>query len=104
VNLGDQLVRIRRDDREGAHLFDRFPLEEAVNRQEAPPLTISLPERGKCADGLAFRVDWFSATLRVLAPIRDEAPAQRTSDTSPVLWLRRITKRSWLGAAFHRGG
>src|SRR6516164_11079913 len=27
-----------------------------------------------------------------------------SSETSPVLWLRRITSRSWLGAAFQRGG
>ena len=79
VNLGDQLIGVRCDDREGAHplaggrvapvfpqtsdpkrasvlhsngirlfgllAFDRLPFEEAVHRQDAPPLTISLPER-----------------------------------------------------------
>jgi TIR domain len=27
-----------------------------------------------------------------------------SSETSPVLWLRRMTSRSWLGAALYRGG
>jgi hypothetical protein len=31
-------------------------------------------------------------------------PLEISSDTSPVLWLRRMTSNSWLGAAFHLGG
>jgi hypothetical protein len=57
--------------------LDRLPLEEAIDRQDAPPFAISLPKRRECPDGLAFGVDRFPATLRVLAPIRDEAPAER---------------------------
>jgi hypothetical protein len=57
--------------------LDRLPFEEAIDRQDAPPLAISLPKRRECPDGLAFGVDRLAATLRVLAPIRDEAPAQR---------------------------
>ena len=40
-------------------------------------LPIGVPERREGPDGLAFGVDRLAATLRVLAPIRDEAPAQR---------------------------
>jgi hypothetical protein len=42
-----------------------------------PPLAISLPKRRECPDGLAFGVDRLAATLGVLAPIRDEPPAER---------------------------
>ena len=61
----------------GLMAFDRLPFEEAIDRQDAPPLAISLPKRRECPDGLAFGVDRLPATLWVLAPIRDEAPAQR---------------------------
>src|SRR4029077_13743353 len=32
--------------------LDRLPFEEAIDRQYAPPLAISLPKRRECPDGL----------------------------------------------------
>ena len=43
--------------------LDRLPFEEAIDRQDAPPLAISLPKRRECPDGLAFGVGRLAATL-----------------------------------------
>src|SRR4029077_404735 len=43
--------------------LDRLPFEEAIDRQDAPPLAISLLKRRECPERLAFGVDRLPATL-----------------------------------------
>ena len=56
--------------------LDRLPLEEAVDGDDTAPPAIGIPEGRQVAHGLAFSIDRPSPALRVLAPIRDKAPAQ----------------------------
>src|SRR4029077_1708115 len=60
----------------GLLALDRLPFEEAIDRQDAPPLAISLPKRRECPDGLAFSVHRLPSALGILAPVWNEAPAQ----------------------------
>ena len=57
--------------------LDGLPLEEAVHRHDAAPLAVGVPEGRQVAHGLALGVDRLAAARRVLAPIWDQAPAQR---------------------------
>ena len=50
------------------------PLEEAIDRHDAASLSISVPEHGEPRDALGLGVDGPLAALRVLAPVRDQAP------------------------------
>ena len=47
--------------------LDRFPLEEAVNRNDTPPPSISVAERRQGRNRFAFGVDGFASAFRVLA-------------------------------------
>ena len=85
--------------------FNRLPLEELVNRQDAPALTISLSERRERPDGLAFGIDRLAPTFRVLAPIWDETPADWIErDFADLVVAPDHQQAPGLGAAFHRGG
>src|SRR5271166_1784245 len=57
--------------------LDRLPLEKAIHRHNAAPVTVGVPECRQLVHGLAFRVDRLAASGRVLAPTRDQAPMQR---------------------------
>src|SRR5262245_11857251 len=57
--------------------LDRLPLEEAVHRHDTAAPAIGIPKRREVAHSLIFGVDRLSTTCWVLAPIRDQAPAQR---------------------------
>jgi hypothetical protein len=61
----------------GLLALDCFPLEEAIDGENAPPLTIGVTEGRQTVHGLAFGVDRLPPAFRVLAPVRNEAPAQR---------------------------
>src|SRR5262249_13631704 len=56
--------------------LNRLPLEKAVHRHDAAPLAVGVPERREPVNGLALGVDWLAASGWVLAPIRNQAPAQ----------------------------
>src|SRR3954451_6053210 len=56
--------------------FDRHPLEEAVDRHDAPALAICLTEHRQPIDRLRLGVDWRRLRL-VLAPVRDEPPLKQ---------------------------
>src|SRR6516165_7856475 len=56
--------------------LDRFPLEEAVHRHDAAAPAVGIPKRRQVMHSLIFGVDRLSTTRWVLAPIRDQAPAQ----------------------------
>src|SRR5215471_924661 len=56
--------------------LDRLPLEKAVHRHDAAPLAVGVSERREPVNGLALGVDWLAASGWVLAPIRNQAPAQ----------------------------
>ena len=51
--------------------------QEAVQRDDAPPLAVGLPEGRQTVNGLALVVDRLAASIGVLAPMGDEASAQR---------------------------
>src|SRR5262249_39516976 len=57
--------------------LDRLPFEKAIDRHDASASAVRIAEGRQVANGLALGVDWLSAASRVLAPIRDQAPAQR---------------------------
>jgi hypothetical protein len=57
--------------------LDRFPLEKAVHRHDAAALPVRIPECRQIAYRLAFGIDRLTPTRRVVAPIRNQAPAQR---------------------------
>src|SRR6266404_3883331 len=57
--------------------LDRLPFEEPVHRHDAAALTVGLPEGGQLPHALALGVDRLAAALRIIAPIRDQAPTQR---------------------------
>src|SRR5215475_10678321 len=57
--------------------LDRLPLEEAVHRHNAAAPAVRISKRRQISHGLVFGVDRLSTTCWVLAPIRDQAPAQR---------------------------
>jgi hypothetical protein len=61
-----------------------LPLEEAVHRHDAAALAVGIPKGRQVPDGLALGVDRLSTTLRVIAPMRDQAQRNGSSDTSPV--------------------
>jgi hypothetical protein len=61
--------------------LDRLPLEEAIDREDARPSPIRLPEGWQTVNGLAFGVDRFASALGVLTPVRTSKEA---SDTAPV--------------------
>jgi hypothetical protein len=56
---------------------DGLPLEEAVHRHDAAALAVGIPERRELPHGLALGVDGFLAPRWVLAPVRNEASAER---------------------------
>src|SRR5436190_21337847 len=53
--------------------LDRHPLEKSVHRNDAASRPVSVAERRQGVYALAFGVDRLSPTLRVIAPIRNEA-------------------------------
>ncbi len=57
--------------------FDCLPLEETVDRHDAASLAVRLAECRQGGNRLAFRVDRLSTSTRILAPVRNEAPAKR---------------------------
>src|SRR3954463_14908330 len=57
--------------------LDCHPLEEPVHRNNAASRSVGVAERREGVYSLAFGVDRLSPTLRVITPIRNEAPAQR---------------------------
>jgi hypothetical protein len=57
--------------------FDGFPLEEAIDREDAAPSPICLSECWQSANGLAFGVNRLATTSRILTPARNEAPPER---------------------------
>jgi hypothetical protein len=84
--------------------LDCHPFEEPVHRNDAASVPVSVVERRQGVYVLTLGVDRLSLTLRVIAPIGNQAPAQWIERGLARPWLRRMTKRSWLGAAFQRGG
>src|SRR3954452_895315 len=56
--------------------FDRHPLEEAVDRHDAPALAICLTEHRQAIDRLCLGVNRRRLRL-VLAPVRDEPPLKQ---------------------------
>jgi hypothetical protein len=58
----------------GPHALDGAPLEETVDRHDAAPLSIGFPEHGQLGDVLRLGIDGPAATLRVAAPVWDQAP------------------------------
>src|ERR1700693_146168 len=54
-----------------------MPFEEAVDRDDAAPPSIGVPERRKPRHRLGLGIDRLAAAGLVLAPARDEAPAQQ---------------------------
>ena len=85
--------------------LDGLPLEEAVDRHDAAAPAVSIPKgvgSSRTVSHLALiglRPPDGSLHQYGMSPQRSGS-----SDTSPVLWLRRMTSSSWLGAAFQRGG
>jgi SOS response associated peptidase (SRAP) len=83
--------------------LDRLPLEEPVYWDNAPAQQVRIPERGQRPNRLALGIDRFPAAARVVAPVRDQAPAQRikghlaramvTPDDQQVLARRGIPPR-----------
>jgi hypothetical protein len=57
--------------------FDRLPLKETVHRHNAAALAVRLAEGGQIPHGLILRVDRLSAAVRIIAPIRNQTPAER---------------------------
>ena len=68
------------------------------------PRAIGVPEAGQISNRLALSVDWLAAAGRSWHQFGMRPQCRESSDTSPVRWLRRMISRSWLGAAFQRGG
>ena len=57
--------------------LDRSPFEEAIDREYVTASPIGVPKRRQPVNGLAFGIDRLASALLVLAPIRDEGPADR---------------------------
>src|SRR3954467_513531 len=57
--------------------LDCQPFEKPVHRNDAASRPVGVAERRQAVYALAFGVDRLSPTLRVIAPIRNKAPAQR---------------------------
>ena len=65
--------------------LDRLPLEEAINRHDASALAIGFVEGRQLPHRLALSVDRLAPAGRVLAPVRDQPPAQRVKRDFPGL-------------------
>src|SRR5262245_59142075 len=57
--------------------LDRLPLKEPVHRHNAAAQAVGVAERGQVPHRLAFGVNWLSAAVPIIAPIRDETPPER---------------------------
>src|SRR6185295_12307001 len=55
---------------------NRFPFEEAVDRQQTPPASVGVAKRRQRGDGLRLGVDRFACAAVVLAPVGYETPPQ----------------------------
>jgi hypothetical protein len=66
--------------------LDRFPLVEAVHRQDASAQAVRIPECRQRAHRLTLGVNGLAPTAQVLAPVGNEAPSQRIK--RPLQWSR----------------
>src|SRR5436305_10196199 len=48
----------------------------AIDRHDAPPPSVCVPERGKRSNPLGLGVDRLASALRIAAPVRDQSPFQ----------------------------
>src|SRR6516162_6990491 len=58
----------------GPRALNSPPLEEAVDRHDAAPLSISFAKCGELGNALGLGIDGPTATRRVCEPIRDQTP------------------------------
>src|SRR5579862_8753359 len=75
--------------------FDRLPLEEAVNRDDAAPSAIAMPEGRQTVHGLALGVDLLSTSFWVAAPLWNKTPAQ---------WVERCLASFMIAPDHQQGG
>jgi hypothetical protein len=83
---------------------DRPPFEEAVHRHDAAPRAVASRNEGRSRTVSDLALIGFRPPLGSVHQCGISPQRSGSSDASPVLWLRRMTSSSWLGAAFHRGG
>jgi len=54
--------------------LDCLPLEEAINREDAAPSRVGIPEQRQPRDGLSLGIDRLPTAPRIRAPARDQTP------------------------------